>query len=267
MANIKFIFLLFFVISGTACSSTSYFLLKNHHFDTSETQGKPYKFKASFNGYQDVTAVVTRMDFTTSVPEEGDTQLVKNESDEDYGASGLDYSSLLFDLALAKNVDISLDLALGDQPNYVKFKYQFIGNREDPDQRFSVSAILGLGYVSMEDTDSQMGSVILNNFKVTGPVVRGAVSAGLRTDSGILVYWSNSYSRFFTKTEYDRQAPVVDAGDFSINGNQLSSMLGLNYVIEEKISLGVEYGYVFANSDFAESNSFTSFAANVGYLF
>jgi hypothetical protein len=270
MQNIKSIFVMLFLVTGllggTACSSTSYFLLKNHHFDTPETQGKAYKFKASLTGYQDLTAVVTDMGFTSTGPQEGDTVIVRNSSIDGYGASGLDPASILMDLALAKNIDLSLDLAVGDQPNYVKMKYQFIGDREDPDSRFSVSAIFGLGYISMKSTDATVGSVDIDSFKVTGPVIRGAISAGIRADGGLLVYWSNSYSRFFTKTDYDRALPLDD-GSFNINGNQFSSMLGLNYVAGERISLGVEYGYVFANSDFAESSGFSSFAGNIGYLF
>lgn len=271
MKNTKFIVLTLFLISGllsgTACTSTNYFLLKNHHFDTPETQGKAYKFKASLVGYQDVTAVVTDMGFSTTGPAEGDTEIVKNESKDEYGASGIDASSLLMDLALAKNIDLSLDLALGDQPNYVKMKYQFIGDRTDPDSRFSVSAILGLGYISMDESDSNIfGSSVVNSFKVTGPVARGAISAGIRADGGLVVYWSNSYSKFFTKTEYERELPL-DNGNYTINGDQFSSMLGLNYVIADKVSLGVEYGYVFTTADYADSNSFTSFAGNIGYLF
>lgn len=266
MKKINFILVLLFLVFGSACTSTSYFLLKNHHFDTSETQGKAFNFKASFVGYQDVTAVVTTMDFAATTPQEGDTEIVKNDTFSGVGASGLDASSVLFDLALANNIDLSLDLAVGDQPSYVKLKYQFVGDKNDPDNRFSVSAIFGLGYISMEDTDVDAGTVFLNDFKVTGPVVRGAISAGVRADGGLLVYWSNSYSRFFTKTTFDRELPATD-GDFNINGDQFSSMVGLNYVIQEKVSLGVEYGYVFATADNADSNSFTSFAANIGYLF
>jgi hypothetical protein len=44
-------------------------------------------------------------------------------------------------------------------------------------------------------------------------------------------------------------------------------VFGLNYVVGERISLGVEYGYVFANFDFVESSGFSSFAGNIGYLF
>ncbi len=266
MKKTRFIFTALFLIFGTACSSTSYFLLKNHHFDTSETQGKAYKFKASFVGYQDVTAIVTEMDFGATGPQEGDTKIEKNKGENDIGASGLDASSVLFDLALAENMDLSLDLAIGDQPSYVKLKYQFIGNRNDPENRFSVSAIFGLGYVTMDDTDVDTGTVFLNNFDVKGPVVRGAISAGVKADGGLLVYWSNSYSRFFTKTSYDRELPDND-GQFNINGNQFSSMVGLNYVLAEKVSFGVEYGYIFAAADNADNDSFTSFAANVGYLF
>lgn len=264
--NFRFLFFMGYLLAFTSCTSTSYFILKNHHFDTPETQGKPYKFKASFVGYQDVTAVVTDMSFSTTSPVQGDTEVVKNDNLEGLGADGLDHSSLLMDLALAKNMDLSVDLALGDQPNYFKLKYQFYGNREDSNNRFSASAIFGLGYISMDETDADLGTVFLNNFEVSGPVVRGALSVGLRADGGLLVYWSNSYSRFFTTTDYERELPL-DNGSFNINGDQFSSMLGLNYVAAEKISLGVEYGLVYVNSDFADSDSFTSFAANVGFIF
>lgn len=260
----KSVMLLLFFVSGTACSSTSYFLLKNHHFDTSETQGAPYKFKASFVGYQDVTAVVTDMSFANDTPEEGSTRIARNDSG-DFGASGFDHSSLLMDLALSKRLDISIDFAMGQQPNYVKMKYQFIGDRENPDDRFSVSAIFGLGYVNMDDSDESVNGIQVNNFKVTGPVVRGAISAGVRADGGLLVYWSNSYSKFMTTTDFDRE--TLSDGSFEINGDQMSSMLGLSYVANGKVSAGIEYGYIFANSDYAEQNSFTSFAANIGYLF
>lgn len=253
--------LLIFVLFTTGCASNSYFLLKNHHFDSPEAKGKRFKFSANVVPYQDLTTVQTSFDGSGPV----DTTLTVNNKDlVEAAVDKIDHSSILLSLSLIERLDLSLDFAVGNQPNFLNIKYQFIGDtQEDSDAgNFSVAGVLGLGYISVSEDSPD--SVFLDNFDVSGAALRLGAVVGLRSTKELLLYWSNSYSYFNTKTKYVFGA---SEGDFTIYGHQLLSMLGAEYVFNEKISVGIEYGLVFADANQSDSDSFTSFAGKVGYNF
>ncbi len=256
--------LLFVMLSGlllAGCASNSYFLLKNHHFDSPEAKGGKFKFSVNAVPYQDVTTIQTSFDGTGPL----DTLITVNNKDLDESAvETVDHSSILLSLSLIERLDISLDFAIGNQPNYVNLKYQFVGESQAEAEagNFSVAGVLGLGYISVSEDDPE--SVFLDNFDVLGGALRVGGLVGLRSTKELLLYWSNSYSYFDTKTKYTFGATD---GDFTVSGHQMLSMLGAEYTHDDKISVGIEYGLVFADANKAQSNTFSSFAAKVGYNF
>lgn len=257
----KSILLFLIALTATGCASNSYFLLKNHHFDSPEAKGEKFKFSVNAVPYQDVTTVQTAFDGSGPL----DTTITVNNKDlVESAVETLDHSSLLLSLSLIERLDISLDFAVGNQPNYLNLKYQFIGEtRANAEQgNFSVAGVLGLGYISVSEDNPE--SVFLDNFDVLGGALRVGGIIGLRSTKELLLYWSNSYSYFNTKTKYVFGATE---GDFTISGHQLLSMLGAEYTYDEKFSVGIEYGLVFADANKADSNTFSSFAAKVGYNF
>lgn len=246
----------------TGCASNSYFVLKNHHFDTPEAKGKNFQFSASVVPYQDVTTVQTT--FNASGPI-GTQVTVNNKDLTNDAVETIDHSSILLSLGLVERLDLSLDFAIGNQPNYLNVKYQFVGDtRADADSgNFSVSGVLGLGYIAVNE-DNPDGYTNLDDFEVAGHAARLGVVMGMRSTKELLLYWSNSYENFNTKTDY---VTVSNQGDFKINGNRFMSMLGAEYTFEEKISVGIEYGYVYSDVQRADNEGFTSFAGRVGYHF
>lgn len=245
----------------TGCASNSYFLLKNHHFDSPEAKGGGFRFSANVIPYQDVTTVETGFDgagATNTVVTVNNKNLSSNPVDV------IDHSSILLSLALLERLDLSLDFALGNQPNYFTAKYQFLGDtHEDASAgNFSLAGVLGLGYIGV--SEDKPDSAFLDEFDVKGLAVRAGVIIGLRSTEELLLYWSNSYSYFSAKTEFVFGA---NEGDFRVKGDQWSSIIGAEYVFDQKVSLGFEYGYIYADTQRSESEGFTSFAAKIGYNF
>lgn len=271
MKFLNFIFLsslLFF----TACVSNPYFVLKNHHFDTPEARGTKFKLSASVAPYQDVTTVVSAIDYSAAQPEQSGAIITKNDRDASDTVEFFDHSSVLFDLSITERVDIGIDFAVGNQPTFFKAKYQFVGDprANATEGNFSLAGVLGLGIiaVSEDDTIEFNGTTRIGSFNVDGQVIRAGLIAGARTNSELLVYWSNSFSQYFTKTKYERTiTSISSSGDFRTDGIQILSMLGLEYVLNNSISLNLEYGLAHATADEAESETFSSFGAKVGFLF
>lgn len=246
----------------SGCASNSYFLLKNHHFDSPEAKGGNFKFSANVVPYQDVTTVQTTFD--ASGPVNTDIT-VNNKKLKDDSVEVIDHASILLSLSLLERLDLSIDFALGNQPNYFTAKYQFIGETRDNASagNFSLSGVLGLGYISVSEDDAD-SSLFIDEFDVKGFALRAGVVMGVRSTEELLLYWSNSYSYFNTKTEH---IYGTVEGDFRIRGHQLASMLGAEYVFDERVSVGIEYGYIFADTKQSDSEGFTSFAAKIGYNF
>ncbi|MCO5113022.1 MAG: hypothetical protein M9899_02490 [Bdellovibrionaceae bacterium] len=249
------------VLFLTGCASNSYFLLKNHHFESPEAKGGNFKFSANVVPYQDVTTVQTTFNGAGPL----DTIITVNNKDlADNSVEVIDHSSILFSLAILERLDVSLDFAIGNQPNYFTAKYQFIGDTQADASagNFSLAGTLGLGYIGVSEDDPD--SAFLDDFDVKGLALRAGVIVGLRSTDELLLYWSNSFSYFNTKTKYTFG---VAEGDFRVRGNQWSTMLGAEFVVADHISLGLEYGYIYADTQESASEGFTSFAAKIGYNF
>lgn len=267
-----FKFLILFLFLGLcSCVTNPYFVLKNHHFDTSETRGEKLKFSASLGAYQDVTTAVATVNTAAADPTLERWELVKN--DEDGGgrelASGLDHTSLLFALSLHERLDISLDFPVGDQPTFFTMKYQIVGptRLQAPEGSFSAAVFAGAGLIANESDHFDILGYT-DESSVQGQAFRGGVSVGLRTSKELLVYWSNSYTKFFTEMEYIRNSGGTDnQTNFKFDGSQFLTMVGAQYIFAERVVANLEYGFVFADSDETEQERFTSLGFNIGYLF
>jgi hypothetical protein len=258
---IKNIVVLLLAVGLSGCASNSYFLLKNHYFDSPEAKGEKFKFSVSAVPYQDVTTVQTSFDGSGPL---GSVITVNNKDLAEDAVETFDNSSVLLSLSLLERLDISLDFAIGNQPNFLNLKYQFIGDTQAQAEagNFSVAGVLGLGYIAVNEDNPE--SAFLDDFDVLGGALRVAGIVGLRSTKELLLYWSNSYSHFRTRTEY---VFGVNEGDFTISGHQFLTTLGAEYTFDEKICVGIEYGFIFADADNTESNSFASFATKIGYNF
>lgn len=268
------LFVTFFSILISGCVTNPYFVLKNHHFDTSETRGERFKFSASLTPYADVTTAVATVTASSTDPQLQSWQIVKNDRNADDSvdtAGGLDHSSLLFSLSLHEKLDLSVDFPLGDQPTFLTAKYQIYGpsRKASSEGAFSAAMFLGAGLIAVESDDLDFFPGAIDTAQIDGQAVRAGISLGIRTNPELLIYWSNSYAHFFTDTKYERNlgGGTVNQTKFRFDGNQILTMLGAQYIHDDKIFANLEYGYVFADSSDADSERYTSLGINLGYFF
>lgn len=265
--------LAFLFLGLTSCVTNPYFILKNHHFDTSETRGEKFKFTASLSAYQDVTTAVATVTASSPNPELERWELVRNEdhANEDVNTvGGLDHTSVLLSLSLHEHFDLSVDLPAGDQPTFLTAKYQFIGlpRTQSEAGTFSGAAFAGVGLIANGADDLSLMGGATDRVDIIGQALRAGISLGVRTNPELLIYWSNSVTQFFTEMDFEREITGSrNKETFQLDGHQFLSMLGAQYIFEERVSLNLEYGYVLANTDETSQEAFTSFGLNLGYIF
>lgn len=281
MNKLFFLSLNLFFLALCSCATNSYFLLKNHHFDTPQTHGKDKRFTLSLSPYQNYTTAVAWVTYDDATPELSYWQLTKNSSNMG-GATetpgGVDASTLLFDVALNEKIDVSVDFPIGDQPLFVNAKVQVVGSslsNAKPNE-FVVSAVAGIGSISRENDDISVdprADVIIGAFSdkasFEGYALRAGFSVGMTMDpANLLIYLSNSYTYSKTDLDYSRTiSGTKESFQATFKGDQFLSMLGLQYMLGEHFLFNIEGGLAMVNSEDAEKENYGSYGLKMGYIF